>query len=139
MQVDGNHYPQQQTPALRLEAPQICRLRPLNLTITKNRTNLPVHLWNRRLQDPGLLPESLKRAQKSQTVQKAPLKNKIHPPQLKRSPAPQCKNLSHPRLQLAGSFHDQHRHLEGLNPSLHPERSSQGVLCVLSDKCTLKF
>lgn len=131
MQVCGNQCPQQLMPAPMLEAPQIsCRPRHLPPTMTRNRGSMPAHPMNRMFPGQGLLPESLALAQKGQIVQKAQMKKQILPPPLKPSSAPQHRSPSHAHLRIAGNFHAQLRHLDSLHPSLHPERSSLGLLCV---------
>lgn len=134
MQVRGNPWPQWLPPAPTLEALQIsCRPRLLFPAMMRNRGSMPAHPMNRIFPGQGLLPESLALAQKSQMFWKVQMKKQILPPQLKPSPgssAPQCRNPSRAHLRIAGNFQAQLRHLDGLHPSLHPERSSPGLLFI---------
>lgn len=146
MQVHGNPCPQQLPPAPTLEAPQkSCSLSRLPPTMTRSRSrgSLPAHPMTEMFPSPGLVPESLALARKDQIVRKAQVKRRILPLLLQPSSgslAPQVQHLqerrrsscpSHAHLRIAGNFHAQLRHLGDLHPSLHPERSNLGLLCVL--------
>lgn len=114
-----------------MKAPRTsCRSKFRSQTTPRNRVSLQPLLLNRKSPGPGRRPENRRRVQKCPTVQKTTSKNKTHPPQLNCPPAPQRRGLPLAHHQLAGSSHDQLRHLEGLNPSLCPRRSIQGVLGV---------
>lgn len=143
MQVGGNPCPQQLPPALLLEAPQrSCRLRHLLPKMIRNRGSVPAHPMNERFPGPDPAPENLALALKGQIVQKALMKKRILPLLLKpssSSSAPQWRSQSHAHLQTAGSFRAQLHRLDDLHPSLHPERSCQGVLgvCIAHLKGTI--
>lgn len=145
MQVRGNLYLQQLPPAPMLEAPQkSCSLRRLPPTMTRNRRSVQARPMNEMFPSPGLVPESLALAQKDQIVQKAQMKKRSLPLLLQPSSgssAPRVRHLQehrrsgcpgHAHLRIAGNFHAQLRCLGVLHPSLHPGRSSLGLLCVFA-------
>lgn len=139
-QVAGNPCPQQLPPVLKPGAPQVrCRsnLKDFLPTKTRTRGSVPAHPMNGMFPGPGLVPEILARTQMGQIVQKAQMKKRILPLQLKQHlnvrEAPQVQHLrgcrrssSHAHLRIVENFHAQHLHLDDQHPSLHPGGSSPG-------------